>query len=246
MSDKAAINDIGTGFALYIVERDGTGQAWNGSTFATETTTRSTFAIGAAEIGTTGHYTATIPGSAGFRRRTWYKQLSGSPLATDTPLGIEEGYWSGSALDHLAAIDASIPVDTNAIATAVATALNGLVTILPVVSTVSTGEVSDGSITQYQYAKFGPFNFTINDSAASPINLSGHSITFVVYTLKGSFAWEIANCGVSGTGHNIVTVSGNDTYTQNEGTFRYVLRNVTADTVIARGSLNIERDVDAQ
>jgi hypothetical protein len=230
MSDKAVINDVGTGLTLYIVERNGIGQAWNGSAFATETTTRSTFAIAAAEIGTTGHYTATIPGTAGFRRRTWYKQLGGSPATTDTALGIEEGYWDGTTLDAVSGV-------TNF------TAAN--VTILPVASTVSAGEVSDGSITVYQFAAFGPFTFTIIDDDENAVVLTGKSISFVVYDLKGTWLWQIDNCGVSGTGHNIVTVSGGDTHTQSIYTARYVLRDTTDDTVLARGSLKVERDADA-
>jgi ActR/RegA family two-component response regulator len=108
MSDKAVINDVGTGRTLYIVERNGQGQAWNGSAFVTETSTRSTFAIAATEIGSTGHYTATIPGSAGFRRRTWYQQLGGSPATTDTPLAIEDGYWDASLLGATSSVTGSV------------------------------------------------------------------------------------------------------------------------------------------
>src|SRR6185369_15862535 len=84
----------------------------------------STFAIAATEIGTTGHYTATIPGStAGFRRRTWYQQAGGSPATTDTALGIEEGYWSGSFLDQEIVIDSSSIASD--VATDVAASLSG-------------------------------------------------------------------------------------------------------------------------
>jgi len=87
-----------TGKTVYVVEVNAAGQAWNGAAFATETTTRSTFAITATEIGTTGNYQATIPGTAGMRRRFWYEQFGGSPSATDDTLIQAEGpeWWDGT------------------------------------------------------------------------------------------------------------------------------------------------------
>jgi hypothetical protein len=131
------------------------------------------------------------------------------------------------------------------------TAIDGIeatadVTITPVVSTVSTGEVKAKNLTAYQFAAFGPFTFTIVDQTATAVNLAGKSITFVAYDpATGKNKWQIESCPISGDDSNLVTVSADDTNTASAGALRYVLRNMTDDTVIARGELLTVADADA-
>jgi hypothetical protein len=88
-----------TGSTVYAVIWNESGQAWNGSAFATYTSTRSSFAVSMTEIGTTGYFTGTFPGSAGARRWEYFLQAGGSPSqADDISIGMGSGYWTGAVL----------------------------------------------------------------------------------------------------------------------------------------------------
>jgi hypothetical protein len=116
------------------------------------------------------------------------------------------------------------------------------VTIMPVVSTVGTGEVKAKRIIAYQYAAFS-FTFAIADQTGTAIDLTGHDITFVVG--QPDTLWQIDDCAVGGVDNNIVTVAADDTNTSAAGEFTYALRDLTTDSVIARGELAIMPTPDA-
>jgi hypothetical protein len=98
-----------TGSTLYVVVWNVAGQAWNGSAFATYTSTRGTWDIAATEISGTGLWQATMPGTAGFRRWAWYLQAGGSPShASDVQVAIGNGYWDGSSIVAQAGISGDI------------------------------------------------------------------------------------------------------------------------------------------
>src|SRR4051812_22658040 len=95
-ANELQLNTGETGQTIYAVVWNESGQAWNGSAFATYTSTRSTFAVSLAELGSgTGYYTGTFPGAAGGRRWEYYLQAGGSPSqADDISLARGDGYWS--------------------------------------------------------------------------------------------------------------------------------------------------------
>lgn len=124
------------------------------------------------------------------------------------------------------------------------------ITITPVTSTVSAGEVSETECTAYTDADFS-FVFTIVDDSGSAVDLSGKTIDFICeYPDKtDKFIRSTGTEGgvaVSGTDNNIVTVTGAATLTDEEGSYLYAMRNQTDDDILARGTLNIlyapERD----
>jgi hypothetical protein len=69
-----------TGLTLYAVARNAAGQAWNGSAFATYTTTRGDFDLALTDSGSTGFYgPINLPGSGTGRWWQIYLQAGGSP-----------------------------------------------------------------------------------------------------------------------------------------------------------------------
>lgn len=100
MANELQFNDSAwTGSTLYVVVWNEAGQAWNGSAFATYTTTRGDFDIAATEISGTGFWRTTFPGTAGYRRWSWYLQAGGSPShANDIKLLDGIAYWDGTNL----------------------------------------------------------------------------------------------------------------------------------------------------
>lgn len=97
MANELQYNDAAlTGSTLYVVVWNSAGQAWNGTTFATYTSTRSDFDVAATEISGTGFWQANFPGTAGYRRWAWYLQDGGSPATTDVKLLEGTGYWDGT------------------------------------------------------------------------------------------------------------------------------------------------------
>jgi hypothetical protein len=113
------------------------------------------------------------------------------------------------------------------------------VSILPLVSTVSSGEVRARNLTAYQHARLS-FTFSIVDQTGAAVDLTGHSVVLVV-SAKCERLWQV-DCTVTG---NVVTVMDDDTNTGTAGEFDYVLRDMTDDTVIARGMLAVVPAVDA-
>lgn len=125
------------------------------------------------------------------------------------------------------------------------------ITITPITSTVSAGEVSETQCTAYTNADFS-FVFTIVDGSGTAIDLSGKTIDFIVEYNSSTADKFILSTGseggvaISGGDNNIVTVTGTAALTTEEGSYPYALRNQTDDDILARGTLNImyapERD----
>jgi hypothetical protein len=119
------------------------------------------------------------------------------------------------------------------------------VTILPVASTVSTGEVSTSALVAYQNED-KTFTFGVVDADGDPIDLTGKTVTFyaayrgtqntpvITRTTTGS-----AGVTVGGDDGNSVAVALTDTHTANLARFVYALWNVTDDYVLARGTLEV-------
>jgi hypothetical protein len=119
------------------------------------------------------------------------------------------------------------------------------VTITPLQSTVSTGEVTEREIVSYQSAAFGPFTWTVTDSDGNTVDLSEKSVSLVVWAdgLPNAIAFQISG-SVGGDNNNQVTVSQDDTNTGTAGKFGFALMNTTDDTVLARGTLHIKEQPD--
>jgi hypothetical protein len=107
-----------TGQTVYMLVLDETGQAWNGSAFATFTSTQSTFDVAMTEVSGTGLFRGSIPGTSGQRSVIAYLQAGGSPANTDQALMLDSGYfdstlgWKALARQATAV---SIETDTDAI-----------------------------------------------------------------------------------------------------------------------------------
>lgn len=122
------------------------------------------------------------------------------------------------------------------------------VTVTPLSSTVSAGDVSNNNVTAFQFADFS-FIFTIVDSDGNAVPLAGKTLSFIIYTLGTQtvlFTLDTTSgdITISGDDDNQVTVVGTDTNTGTAGTFRYVMRNDTDDDVIARGAFDITQEPD--
>ena len=109
------------------------------------------------------------------------------------------------------------------------------VTITPVVSTVSTGEVVSQNLTAYQ-GEVKPYTFTLTDSEGEPIDETGDTLVLVVSKLDGTTLFE-ATGTVGGANGNLVTVTVEDTATP--GSYRYVLWNTSEEAVRAEGAFEI-------
>jgi hypothetical protein len=120
------------------------------------------------------------------------------------------------------------------------------VTVTPLqASTVSAGEVSATDATVYQYAGFN-FTWPIIGSDGSKPDLRGKECKLVVFDYNGSTLFELDCTGVgNGTDHNQVSGVGDDSHSGLAGRWRYVIRNTTDDSVIARGLWKVERANDA-
>lgn len=109
-----------------------------------------------------------------------------------------------------------------------------------------TGEVSDTDLIAYQYRAFS-YKFTVTDGDdGSAVSFSGATIKFTVYEPKTeSVLFQLTStAGQITVASNVVTVTGTGANTATAGGYRYVLGNATADTVIARGRLNIVEMAD--
>ncbi len=127
------------------------------------------------------------------------------------------------------------------------------VIVTPFSATVSGGEVSDsGIITAYQFAAFGPITITITDDNDGPIDLRTLDLRFIGYRVKAAstaekyFEIDGSEMSVGGAGHNVLTVDADDTATQTARVGLWVVRDVTNDRVLARGTLKIPAVSDAE
>lgn len=99
MANEIWIDHGTTGVTLYFVDSNATGSAWNGTAYATYTTTRGDFDIAMTEVGVTGRYRGTLPAQIGLHYWRIYLQAAGSPShANDTALTTGSGYFDGTDL----------------------------------------------------------------------------------------------------------------------------------------------------
>ena len=83
----------------------------------------------------------------------------------------------------------------------------------------------------------------ITDALGTAIDLQGKTLTFIAYkqdNVTVDFTLSGASITISGASHNQVTITSDDTYTGTARDLKWVLRNDTDDTVLARGSLSIK------
>jgi hypothetical protein len=94
--------DLGeTGRTVYAVVRSAAGEAWNGSAFATYTTTRGDFDLAMSEIGTTGSYgPINLPGTGDGRWWQIYVQAGASPDHTNDTRIVTGYHTIGSVAGH--------------------------------------------------------------------------------------------------------------------------------------------------
>lgn len=127
------------------------------------------------------------------------------------------------------------------------TAGSSPVTVTPIQSTVSAGEVvSTDPLVAYQYSGWD-FLFTIVDDNDDPVDLSAASIAMIVYDRQGTKIQQVgpgSGITVSGDDNNQVTVVGDDTGTQTHGEFNFVLRNLVTDRVLALGTFIVQPVAD--
>jgi len=91
----------------------------------------------------------------------------------------------------------------------------------------------------YQYASMGPWTITAEDSQEGDSHaliawLPGRSTPAFTLTSAGG---EIA---VSGDDYKTITIADTDAHTSTATTYQYVLRNISDDTVISKGTITIE------
>ncbi len=126
--------------------------------------------------------------------------------------------------------------------------ITGDLTVTPLSSTVSAGQVSDTKITCYQYQAFGPYVLTITDSDDAAVDLSASDLVFRVYRQgkPGTVLWSLTSTAgeitVAGASNNQVTLEDDDTHTESAGQYRWVLWDSTNDLVRGRGVLMIEAE----
>jgi hypothetical protein len=261
-------NEINANFTtasnLYAVVSQN-GQFWNASTAALEAYdganwTATKYCLAMTELatgGSAGFYQANFPTAPAGDYAIWiYLRAGGAPAVSDTQVRSGGILWNGTA--EIAESDSFVDVSgLEASVTDLETAVNTLNTtvtgiatsgiqILPVSATVSAGEVRGRKIVAYQYSRLGPWTFSITDSNGKAVDLDGHDISFVVGDTEDTGTlWQVDGCAVGGPSDNQVTVSQDDTNTGTAGEYKYALRDLTNDSVIARGELTIVPTPDA-
>lgn len=109
-----------TGRTLYAVVYDTTGRVWNGAAFvAFNAPDWGTYAVTVTEQGASGYYTGDFPVVTGGAYNVAVRDRSGgSPAVGDPVAGSGQVYWTGTAVQSLAAVGVS-SASITAIATAV-------------------------------------------------------------------------------------------------------------------------------
>jgi hypothetical protein len=104
------------------------------------------------------------------------------------------------------------------------------------------GRLDENDLEAYQYAALGPFNL----AATTPQTGDDHAFTVYSADDPSDGVFELTTGGgeisVGGDGDLVVTVSQDDTNTGTAGLWRYILRNTTTDTAVARGTLTIKEE----
>jgi len=125
------------------------------------------------------------------------------------------------------------------------------VTVQPLAGQVLAGQATS-PITAYKYARLQA-QITVLDNNGNPVDLSGKQIAFVAYSDRDpdTKVLELKNydgedtLSIGGTDNNIVTLDGPDSVIPTPGTYRWVLRNQTDDTVLLAGTLRVKAAADA-
>lgn len=123
------------------------------------------------------------------------------------------------------------------------TELSDNLTINPANVTVQTGQVSSNDLIAYENAKY-TYTFSITDQLGNPVNLSGKSLSFIVFDSKTmATIYTLTTAGgqisIGGTYSNQITVQSPSSNTTVPGISKWVLRNTTDVTVLATGTLNV-------
>jgi hypothetical protein len=135
---------------------------------------------------------------------------------------------------------AESPGDTARVVSYDPNAGNSVIVVSPLSSTVSAGVVSESNLLAYQFAAFAGYTWVIVDSEGEPVDLLGKAIKFQAYDPNDVATQLWTETGsVGGDDNNQVTINGDDSNTGEAGAFRYVMRNTTDDSVIAKGVLTI-------
>ena len=118
------------------------------------------------------------------------------------------------------------------------------VTVTPLTSTVSAGQVSASDVTLYQNAAIGPLVWSIVDSDGDAVDLGGKSLALVAHNASNSTGlWSLTSAAgelsVGGDNNNQITADADDTHTGDAGVWAYTLWNLSDDRVLARGRLAI-------
>ncbi|MEN6507158.1 MAG: hypothetical protein ABFD92_21695 [Planctomycetaceae bacterium] len=173
--------------------------------------------------------------------------------AVQADVDVDEAAIAAEVLNLIGA--SGVPVDAAATvgafpaaALANSPATSPSVTITPAQISVSPGEAkSHATLYAYQYAKLS-YTLTITDAAGTAITLTSKTLSMVFFdaAVPGVAVFTLATTGesgdnlvVSGDDSNIVTVAGADTHTQTARRLSWVLRNLTDDSVIGSGKLEI-------
>jgi len=116
------------------------------------------------------------------------------------------------------------------------------------VSVDADGELTDVDLIAYQHAAF-EFTLTIVDSADTAVDLDGKSLSFIVFRPEDETRVFTLTTGdgdltIGGDDDNEVTVSSDDDNTATAGSYRWILRNTTDDTLVGKGRFIIEEAPD--
>lgn len=123
------------------------------------------------------------------------------------------------------------------------TELSDNLTINPVGVTVSSGQVSSNDLIAYQKAAY-TFTFSLHDDKGQPIDLTGKSLSFIVFdpsTVTAIYTLTTGggNITVDPVNTNQVTVQSTNVNTQTIGINKWVLRDTTDVTVLATGTIKV-------
>lgn len=89
---STSIFPFSTGETIYRMRVNSSGAFWNGATYETYNAANwATYAITCTERGATGQYVSTDPDAATTFTDLYYLQTGGTPAATDTLLGADDG-----------------------------------------------------------------------------------------------------------------------------------------------------------
>lgn len=119
--------------------------------------------------------------------------------------------------------------------------------ILPAVLTVNqSGEVKKVTLGAYQFAKIA-LQFAVVDEHGDPIDLTGKSLAFTVYSAPDVNRFVLSTEGghITVANQNQVTIVADETYTEEAGEWRWNLRNMTDKLLLSRGPFIIGAENDA-